>query len=107
MKDVFKNKRLWIGIGCGILAVALIVGMVLLALAGGEKNPNPTEGTSDVVTDPTETTGGNGNEVTDPATPATIPNLLMTPMHLSVTLTLMHPYNEQNKRSCPSAGTAV
>lgn len=64
MKDVFKNKRLWIGIGGGILAVALIVGMVLLALSGdNHNNPNPTV--------PTGTTAGTdaptSNDATEPS----------------------------------------
>lgn len=77
MKDVFTNKRLWIGIGCGILAVALIIGAVLLALSGdNHNNPNSTETTSNTgavdttkpgdVTDPGDTTNpGNVNDPTD------------------------------------------
>ena len=86
MKDVFKNKRLWIGIGCGILAVALIIGMVLLALSGdNHNNPNSTEPTGttasgDVtnpsdVTDPTVTNPANPSEP-DPTTPTGTPDNL-------------------------------
>lgn len=83
MKDVFKNKRLWIGIGCGILAVALIVGMVLLALSGGNhNNPNSTEptGTTGVIdtTKPSDATGPsdatNPSDSTDPSDIPEIPS---------------------------------
>lgn len=50
-----NNKKLWIGIGCGILVVALIVGIILMA--GGNKEGTPT--------DPTGTTAG--TNVTDPS----------------------------------------
>ena len=36
-----NNKKLWLGIGCGVLLIALIVGVVLMA-GGSDKNPNPT-----------------------------------------------------------------
>lgn len=83
MKDVFKNKRLWIGIGCGILAVALIVGMVLLALSGdNHNNPNSTEptGTTGVIdtTKPSDATGPsdatNPSDSTDPSDIPEIPS---------------------------------
>ncbi len=70
MKDVFKNKRLWIGIGCGILAVALIIGAVLLALSGdNHNNPNPTDPTG--TTPSNNATGPSSSEPTgtEPSTP--------------------------------------
>ena len=82
MKDVFKNKRLWIGIGCGILAVVLVVGIILMAGGNGDKNPNPANPsitapsgnvTEPNVTEPNVTepnvTEPNGTEpeVTDPS----------------------------------------
>ena len=45
MKDVFKNKKLWIGIGCGVLVIALIVGIILMA-GGNGKQPDPTNPSS-------------------------------------------------------------
>ena len=62
--EVLKKKWLLL-ILAAVLVVALVVGIVAIA-GGGEKDPNPTKGTSNVG-DPTETTGGNGNEVTDPS----------------------------------------
>lgn len=67
MKKMFENKK-WVALlGLAIVLVAaLVIGIVAIA-GGGEKEPNPTEGTSNVgVTDPTGTTGSSGNDVTDP-----------------------------------------
>lgn len=66
MKKMFENKK-WLVLSAlaAVLVVALVVG--IFALAGnGEKEPNPTEGTSNVG-DSTGTTGSNGNEVTEPS----------------------------------------
>lgn len=67
MKKFFEKK--WLVLSClAILVLALVIGIVALT-GGGEKDPNPTEGTSNVgVTDPTGTTGGNGDN-TDPTDP--------------------------------------
>ena len=69
MKKFFEEKK-WLVLSAlaAVLVVALVVGIVALT-GGGEKDPNPTEGTSNVG-DPTGTTGGNGNEVTDPSDPS-------------------------------------
>ena len=65
MKDVLKNKRLWIGIGCGILAVVLVVGVILMAGGNGNK-PDPTN----PATEPTGTTaGGNATTPSDATNP--------------------------------------
>lgn len=72
MKDVFKNKRLWIGIGCAVLVVALIACIILMV--GGEgKQSDPTN----PATEPTGTTAGgdvtNPSNVTDPENPTLPP----------------------------------
>ena len=68
MKDVFKNKRLWIGIGCGILAVALIVGMVLLVLSGdNHNNPNSTDPSSTTPSSNVTEPSGTEPNVTEPS----------------------------------------
>lgn len=68
MFDVMMQKK-WLLLVLAIVVVAaLVIGIVALT-GGGEKDPNPTEGTSNVgVTDPTGTTGGNGDN-TDPTDP--------------------------------------
>ena len=35
------NKKMWLGIGCGVVVIALIVGIILMA-GGNGKQPNPT-----------------------------------------------------------------
>ena len=60
MKDVFKNKRLWIGIGCGVLVIALIIGIILMTGGNGNQS-DPTNPT----TEPVGTTAG--GDVTDPS----------------------------------------
>lgn len=63
----FLTEKKWLVLSAlaAVLVVALVVG--IFALAGnGEKEPNPTEGTSNVG-DSTGTTGSNGNEVTEPS----------------------------------------
>ena len=69
MKNFFvQNKKMWIGIGCGILAVVLIVGIILMAGGNSNKDPNPTN-PSTSATEPsgnvTEPTGTEPN-VTEP-----------------------------------------
>lgn len=68
MFDLMMQKK-WLLLVLAIVVVAsLVIGIVALT-GGGEKDPNPTEGTSNVgVTDPTGTTGGNGDN-TDPEVP--------------------------------------
>lgn len=66
MKDVFKNKRLWIGIVCAVLAVVLIVGVILMA--GGNSNTNSTV--------PSNTTpSGNATEPSGTEPNGTEPNI--------------------------------
>ena len=59
MKNIFVNKKMWIGIGCGILAVVLVVGIILMAGGNSNKDPNPTNPS----TSATEPTGN----VTEPS----------------------------------------
>lgn len=67
MKKMFEKKWLLLVLAIVVVA-ALVIGIVALT-GDGEKDPNPTEGTSNVgVTDPTGTTGGNG-DITDPTDP--------------------------------------
>lgn len=73
MKKLFEKTGFIRSCLTAVMAVALMIGAV--AVAGcAEKDPNPTEGTSNVgVTDPTGTTGGNG-DITDPTDPE-VPNV--------------------------------
>lgn len=68
MKKMFEKK--WLLLCLALIVVAAIVIGICVGAGNGEKDPNPSEGTSGVVTDPTGTTGGNGNEVTDPSDPS-------------------------------------
>lgn len=69
----FLTEKKWLVLSALAIVVvaALVIGIV--AVTGcGEKDPHPTEGTSNVgVTDPTGTTGGNGDNAapTDPEVP--------------------------------------
>ena len=45
------NKKMWLGIGCGVLVVALVVGIILMA-GGNGKQPNPTNPTNPSSTTP-------------------------------------------------------
>ena len=68
MSKMFEKTKLMRSCLALVMAAALLTGVV--AVTGcAEKDPNPTEGTSNVgVTDPTGTTGGNGDN-TDPTDP--------------------------------------
>ena len=64
--EMMKQNWVVLSVLAIVLVAALVIGIVAIA-GGGEKEPNPSEGTSSTVaTDPTATTGGDGNDVTDP-----------------------------------------
>lgn len=66
MFDLMMQKK-WLLLVLAIVVVAALVIGIVAVTGCGEKDPNPTEGTSNVgVTDPTGTTGGNGDN-TDPS----------------------------------------
>jgi hypothetical protein len=68
MFDLMMQKK-WLLLVLAIVVVAALVIGIVAVTGCGEKDPNPTEGTSNMgVTDPTGTTGGNGDN-TDPTDP--------------------------------------
>lgn len=72
MKKFFEEKKWLVLSALAIVVVAALVIGIVAVTGCGEKDPNPTEGTSNVgVTDPTGTTGGNGDNAdpTDPEVP--------------------------------------
>lgn len=74
-----NNKKMWIGIGCGILAVALIVGIILMAGGNSNKDPNPTNPSTSTtepsgnVTEPSGAEPGNSDVPTTPTAPVLPP----------------------------------
>ena len=66
-----NNKKMWIGIGCGILAVALIVGIILMAGGNSNKTSNPTTPSTSATTPSGNVTEPSGTEPngTEPEVP--------------------------------------
>lgn len=81
MKNLFANKKLWIGIDCGTLAIVLLVGIILMTGCNGINSSNPTLPSSTTpsgnVTEPSGTTvvgdATNPNEP-DPTIPTGTPD---------------------------------